>query len=75
MQWSIKWQWSIMTINNKHSIEPSKTKTNYNRLKIIDFNLLRKFNIYQQYFCTFQNFATFNEMKKRSKNELEKQIN
>lgn len=42
--------------------------------EIIDFEILKKFNIYFQFLCSYTNISTFDEMKKGAKNELEKSI-
>ena len=50
-----------------------KSKINYNhQTKIIDLEILQKFNIYYQFLHSYENLKTFYEMKKRSENELEK---
>ena len=46
-------------------------KCNLSKIKpineIIDLKIIKKFNIYYQYFCSYQDILTFNEMKKRAK--------
>lgn len=62
-----------MNINNKRKTKLKKIPKF--SCEIIDFEILKKFNIYYQFLCSFDSISTYNEMKKRSKNELEKSTN